>query len=70
MLIFTAVDFNSRAGKLQNGIDISVRSSRDRAGNNYGRDFIDFIKENKLCILNGRITPECDDYTCVSSRGR
>ena len=72
--IFIAGDFNSRVGKLQDGIknidDISVRSSRDGVVNNYGRDFIDFIKDTKLCILNGRITPEYDDFTCVSSRGR
>ena len=28
------------------------------------------ILETKLYILNGRITPEYDDYTCDSSRGR
>ena len=72
--IFIAGDFNSRVGKVQDSIenidDISVRSSRDGVVNNYRRDFIDFIKDSKLCILNWRITHEYDDYTCVSSRGR
>ena len=38
--------------------------------NNYGDILIDFLKETKMCVLNGRINPEKDNFTCVSNRGK
>ena len=31
---------------------------------------IEFLKESKLCIVNGRICPLSDDYTSVSIKGK
>ena len=42
-----------------------LRSSRDSVINTYGRNLIDFCKESRLQILNGRIGEDAviGDYT-------
>ena len=66
-------DFNARIGNLQDfvsGIDnLPNRNVIDQIKAGHGESFIEFVKDAKLCILNGRITPEFDDYTCVSGKG-
>ncbi len=42
---------------------ISLRINRDTVKNSHGECFMDFLKDNKLCVLNGRVTPTLDDYT-------
>ena len=37
--------------------------------NSYCDSFLEFLNDNKLCILNGRITPHMDNFTCINSRG-
>ena len=31
--------------------------------------FIDFLKDMKMCTVNGRITPELDNFTCLNTMG-
>ncbi len=35
----------------------------------HGEPHIDFMQDAKLCVLNGRLNPEIDNYTCISPRG-
>ena len=36
----------------------------------YGEKLIDFVRDMTLCIVNGRVSPEKDNYTSISKRGR
>jgi hypothetical protein len=67
-------DLNSRIGELKDyneGIDcIPPRNCLDRVKNLHGDAFIEFLKDGKCCVLNGRLNPENDEYTCVSNRGK
>ena len=38
--------------------------------NTHGDAFIEFLKDIKLCMLNGRFDPQKDNYTSISNRGR
>ena len=53
--------------------DLDVLPDRqilDTQKNGHGKSFIEFLKDSKLCIVNGRVNPECDNYTFLSSRGK
>ena len=69
-------DFNARiADKIDYVVDvdedcISTRTSIDDVSNKHGESLIEFCIDSKCIILNGRITPEHDNFTFVSTRGR
>ena len=67
-------DLNARIGNKCDYIpdidDIPPRNSIDDKVNNHGETLIEFLKDVKMCALNGRLTPELDNYTCISTRGR
>ena len=64
-------DFNSRIGKRQDvkDLDFIQRTIIDETTNQHGKHLIDFLNDNNLCILNGRITPEKDNFTSTG-RGK
>ena len=74
-LIVGAGDLNSRTSNMIDFIPeidgqlVPERFNKDRVKNAHGDCFITFLKDNRSLILNGRITPEYDDYTFVSTRG-
>jgi hypothetical protein len=35
----------------------------------HGETFVEFLKDARLCLLNGRFCPELDNYTSISHRG-
>ena len=69
-------DLNSRIGSDDDHIpeldDIPVRVPLDIHGkvNKHGECLLDFLKDTKMCIINGRVTPDHDDFTYISSRGK
>jgi len=67
-------DFNARIGNLRDSIVeidcIPHRNVIDLVKSGHCVSLIEFIKDAQLCILNGRITPDNDDFTCVSTRGK
>jgi len=67
-------DFNSRIGSMSDIVndvdDIVTRKVLDTVKKGHGESFIDFVKDSKLAIVNGRVDPENDNFTFVSSRGR
>ena len=65
-------DFNARTASLEDGMgleDYPCRHNVDAEKNSWGMALIDFLKVNKLGIVNGRITCGLNNYTCISSRG-
>ena len=67
-------DLNGRIGNvddLADSIDeICKRRVIDTIKGGHGDAIIDYAKDCKLAIVNGRITPEKDNYTSVSGRGK
>ena len=49
--------------------NVPKRTNPDKTKNSHGGHFITFLKDNRAVILNGRVTPELNDYTFVSTRG-
>ncbi|CAG2254736.1 unnamed protein product [Mytilus edulis] len=72
--LFVCGDFNGRIGNLQDFDDkidfIPEKSSIDDVRNAFGNYFLDFIKDAKLCVLNGRSEKDSDNYTYVSKTGK
>ena len=66
-------DFNARIGELIDYIpeidNVQTRYVIDKTSNKRGNEFIDFLKSNKYCVLNGRFKPEDDNYTSISTKG-
>ena len=46
--------------------DLPCRTNPDQVKNAHGVSFLSFLKENRALILNGRITPEFNNFTFVS----
>ena len=68
-------DLNARIGSMSEvepDIDtlLPKRIPLDLVHNSHGTSFIDFLKDCKLCILNGRYDPEFDNFTCITNRGK
>ena len=73
--IFICGDLNARCGNgidtLLDDSDIPERHVMDTCTVNlYGEKLIDFVRDMTLCIVNGRVSPEKDNYTSISNRGR
>jgi hypothetical protein len=66
-------DFNARIGENDDTVmgvdDIPVRMAIDHVSNQHGNALLEFLQESKMCVLNGRVQPENDNFTCVSARG-
>ncbi len=63
-------DLNARIGSLSDhepDIDIPVpdRIPLDKTHNSHGQSFTQFLKDCKMCVLNGRFKPELDNYTYI-----
>ena len=74
-LLIGGGDINARTKSLSDFIPeidgqiIPRRQNPDNKKNSHADSFITFLKDNRAIILNGRITPEFNDYTFVSPRG-
>ena len=68
-LLVGAGDINSRTKDLIDCIPdidgglIPPRFNPDKFKNSHGNSFITFLKENRTIILNGRVTPEFNNFT-------
>ena len=48
---------------------IPERENPDQVKNAHADSFVTFLKDNRSIILNGRVTPQFNNYTFVSTRG-
>ena len=68
-------DYNSRTKQLLDYIPdidgnlVPPRINVDNFRNSHGDSFITFLKDNRTIILNGRVTPEYNNFTFVTPRG-
>ena len=70
--VFICTDTIGRTGSLceyVSAVDhyIPTRVLIDNDKNKHGESFVDFMLESEMCIVNGRVTAENDDFT---SKGR
>ena len=74
-LLVGSGDVNSRTREIVDYIPdidgslIPHRYNPDLAKNSHADSFISFLKDNRSLILNGRVTPDLNNYTFVSPRG-
>ena len=64
---------NAKIGDLTDSIkldSIPARVILDNTKNMHGDSLIDFLHETKMCVLNGRVSAENNNYTFVSPRGK
>lgn len=73
-VLFICGDLNARIGNKNDFItevdSITSRHSIDTVLNKHGQALIEFLQEGKLCVVNGRIDNQCDNFTCISNRGK
>ncbi len=53
--------------------DIDVLPNRiiiDEILKGYGEPLIEFLNDSKQCVLNGRFSHDCNNYTCISHKGK
>ncbi len=71
--IYICGDFNGRIGNLSDvveGIDsLPNRNVLDKTVPVHGEALIGFMQDAKLCLLNGRLSPENNNFTCISPKG-
>ncbi len=69
-----AGDINARISNMNDVVPeldkIPSRKNIDIIKNSHGDSFVDFLKDSKLCILNGRVKPDLDDYTFICHQGK
>ena len=70
--ILVSGDFNGRIGNKSDSFDCTVpRTILDHTTNPQGLKLINFINDVKGCVVNGRVTPQLDDYTsCTAHKGK
>ena len=73
-LLLGSGDLNARTKEVLDFLpdvdgNLSRRTNPDKIKNAHGGHFLTFLKDNRAVILNGRVTPELNDYTFVSTRG-
>ena len=74
-LVLGSGDVNSRTKEIADFIPdidgklIPPRFNPDNSKNAHAESFLTFLKDNRSIILNGRVTPQLNNYTFVSTRG-
>ena len=73
-MVLICGDLNSRIGTTQDyiaDIDVNIgdRVILDKTKNKHGDCLIEFLKDAKCCVINGRVTPEFNNYTFMSHQG-
>ena len=72
-LVLGSGDVNARTKEIVDFIPdidgklIPPRINPDKSKNKHADSFLTFLKDNRSIILNGRVTPEHNNYTFVST---
>ncbi len=71
--IYLCGDYNGRIGNMTDvvhAIDfLPERKPLDPIVHGHGESLIELMQDAKLCVLNGCLNPENDNYTCISTCG-
>ncbi len=71
--VYILGDVNSRIGDKIDFVSsinhIKNRHVTDTTTNSHGEVFLDFLLESKICVINGRICPENNNFTRVQTTG-
>ena len=73
-LLIGSGDLNSRTKQMIDYLpdidgNLPLRQNPDLSKNSHGNHFLTFLKDNRAVILNGRVTPQYNNFTFVSTRG-
>ena len=72
--IFVGGDFNARIGNekdyVENVDGVNDRVELDSVKCGHGDAMLDFLKETKMMVLNGRMRAESNNFTSTSGKGR
>ena len=73
-LVIGSGDLNSRTKQIIDYLpdidgNLPERQNPDKTKNSHGNHFLTFLKDNRAVILNGRVTPELNNFTFVCTRG-
>ena len=72
-LLVVCGDFSARIGNEADYVtetdDVRTRVVLHHVKVGHCSAFLDFLKESKLLIVNGRVTPEFDTYKSIAARG-
>ena len=67
-------DLNSKLGSLQDFIpdvdNVPPRTILDSTKNRHGDELFNFLMEANMCVCNGRVTPQLNEYTYIHARGK
>ena len=73
-IILITGDFNARVGNLPDYIneieETLKREALDVTKNSHGDSLVEFLKDVQMIIVNGRISPKCNNFTCINPRGK
>ncbi len=72
--MFFCGDYNARIGHLKDSIEdidcVPQRHALDEVLYGHGESLVNFVKDCKLCILNGRLGVHNDNFTYISDKGK
>ena len=73
-LLIGAGDLNARTKNCMDFLPevdgtLPVRNNLDNKKNSHGDCFLTFLRDNRALILNGRVTPQYNNFTFISTRG-
>ena len=72
--IFVCGDLNGRIGNLKDTVTaldtVPDRQVLDTVINQHGHSLVEFLQETAMCMVNGRVTPEHNDFTFIANRGK
>lgn len=67
--VYLCGDLNGRISDREDcipDIDGTVpRNALDTGFNNHGESLLEFLKDSKCCVLNGRLSPSKDNFTSI-----
>ncbi len=71
--IYLCGDYNGRIGNMTDVVheidSLPKRKHLDKIVHGHGESLIELMQDAKLCVLNGHLNPENDNYTCISPHG-
>ncbi len=73
-MVYLCGDFNARTGNLKDSIEdidsMPPRHVLDNVVSDHGEALINCVNDCRLCILNGRLDPQNDNFTYISDNGK